>query len=194
MIEWLSSLLGQKSPLQQELHLAGNAKAIFSGFSALLTLTTNKFTAPFQDDMPFPFKLLLVAMTAGEAFLLPALGMEPVRIVTILLVTGVIALLLYLICYWVWGYKKIVDVPAGFFRAQRYKEVTILGGLRLRAAAQAHTGGDAAKIQTFLADNAYDQDVLWSRPSRLPVQIVAVLAYATAVVSLTGVLWAVTLG
>ena len=189
MNAWLDAIFGG-SPTQPLPELAGNAKALFMAISGLLTVVTNKFIAPFQDDMPFPLKLLLIALVVAEAFVLPTLHLSRNETILWSLGIGVAALLVYLICYWLWGYKKVVEVPRRFLRRGGYKEVTILGGLRLLPEAQRHTGGDTAKVQTFLADNQYNRDAVWSRASRLPVQIVAVLSYSIAICSLTGVLFA----
>src|SRR5579859_7742835 len=79
--------------------------------------------------------------------------------------------------------SRSAAVKAGWFRTNiKYSQVKILGGLWKTPAAKS----SSRNTQDFLADNAYDQDKVWPRVSRLPAQIAAVLSYIIIVVSLMG--------
>jgi hypothetical protein len=167
----------------------GGVKTLYSALSGLLTLLLGKTkAAPFEDDMPVPMKAVLVCLSLAEILIIePAkntLGAELLAVY--LAVALVLSLVIYLTLYYMFGYDKIIAaVKAGWFRTNiKYSQVKILGGLWKTPAAKS----SSRNTQDFLADNAYDQDKVWPRVSRLPAQIAAVLSYIIIVVSLMGLL------
>ncbi len=167
----------------------GGVKTLYSAVSGLLTLLLGKTkAAPFEDDMPVPVKAVLVCLSLAEILVLEpaksAMGAE--RLAEYLAAALILSLLIYMAVYYLFGYDKILaTVTSGWFRTSiKYSSVKILGGLWLTPAAKS-----SPRIpQDFLADNAYDQDKVWPRISRLPVQLAAVLFYFIIVLGLMGLL------
>jgi hypothetical protein len=168
------------------------AKPLYAAVSGVLTLLLGKsHVSPFDEDMPVPMKTVLVCIAIAEIYLIDSVkGMVGARwLIAMMALAVIVFLMIYLVTYQLFGYDKILPDPKkGWFGTTfRYKQVKILGGLWLQPAAQ-QAAAENQVMQDFLADNAYNQDLVWSRWSRAPVQIVAVLSYVLLVISLVGVL------
>jgi hypothetical protein len=165
--------------------LLSNAKVIFATISGILTLLIGRFAAPFEEDMPFPLKPVLVCLAVAEVFVMPDLAVHTGRVSMMIgLVASVLFfLLVYAGTYALYGYKKTVTVrhPILFWRGIN-KKVLILGGFRLMPVAAGHDPQD------YFEDSNYEQDSVWTRGSRFAVQIVTVLSYICLIVSLIGVI------
>jgi hypothetical protein len=168
-----------------------HSKLLYAAVSGIVTLLLGRTKlAPFKDDMPVPIKTILVCLAIAEILLLDHIkaAVAQTWLMTGLAVSILVFLLVYLGTYLLFGYHKILPVPSGgwFRKKLAYTDVKILGGIRLTPQAlNARTRG--RNPQQFLEDNQYDQDAVWTRWSRLPVQIAVVLSYVLLVVSLVGV-------
>lgn len=167
----------------------GGVKTLYSAVSGLLTLLLGKTkAAPFEDDMPVPVKAVLVCLSLAEILVLESakntIGAE--RLAEYLTAVLILSLLIYMAVYYLFGYDKILaTVKSGWLRTSiKYTSVEILGGLWKTPLAKS----SSRSAQDFLADNAYGQDKVWPRLSRVPVQIAAVLFYIITVMSLMGLL------
>jgi hypothetical protein len=173
------------------------AKPLYAAVSAVLTLLLGKsHISPFEDDMPVPLKTVLICLSIAVIFTLePAQNVLGVpRLLGWLGFSVVVSLALYLLVYQMFGYDKILaEQKKGWFRTfLKYRQVKILGGL-WRTAAAKEAAARNRTAQDFLADSAFNQDQVWSRTSRAPVQLLAILSYVVLVISLIAII-AVSLG
>ena len=166
-----------------------HSKTIYVIASGLVTLLLGRSRfAPFEDDMQFHLKPILVCIAIAVAFLAGGAGLASSTWMIVLVTALIVLVVVYYGVYYKYGYNKVIMTTSGWwiFKKTKYKQFKVLGGLRLTPEAVTATAS-GRDVQTFFADCAYVQDDVWPRSSRIPVQITAVGIYFLIVLALLAI-------
>jgi hypothetical protein len=175
-------------PYQELLNAAKASKGLYMGLAAMVGLVMNVFVAPHEDDLPISLQVVVVVLLAAEGFVLPVWFPNQASLIAGLAVVAVVATILYVGAYWIWGINKIVERPHRLFRRPGNQQVRVLRGLWRRPEARDNMTANHRSLQEYFADCGYRQNDVWSVWALAPVRLLALLSYVTAVAAYTGVL------
>ena len=187
-----SDLLAAAMTAHEVLAILGGIKPLFKAVTAAVTLIAGKFGFKYDSDLPAP---ILVVLAIAEVYALSLVQDAGDRDAVLKwLVIGLVASsIVFLLVYRYLSYLKTVDkMPAWWqFWRTRYPQIRIVGGYwLLPAATRAITENDLTTAEYF-AGVAFDEDRVWSRPSRALAWLTLVVTYFILILTAVGTLFLV---
>jgi hypothetical protein len=174
------------------LAIMGGIKPLFKGASALVTLIAGKFVFKYDSDLPAP---ILIVLAVAEVYSLSLIQNASDRdaVLKWIIIGLVVSSIAFLVIYRYLSYIKTVDqMPARWqFWRPRYLQIRIVGGYWLRATAKQAIQTNNTTTAEYFAGVSFNEDRLWSRPSRALAWLTLVVTYFILILTAVGTLFLV---
>lgn len=168
----------------------GGIKPVFQGVSAIVTLVIGKFALKFDEDLPPHYLIVLAIIEIWSLSFLVETADQ--RTVLLWLVGGlVMSAIVFVWIYKFGSFYKIIDSKRRWWRfwKPRYGTIMIVGGFQLLPKAKSIIESENIPTQEYYAGVAYDEDRVWSRPSRYLARLTLIVSYFVMILCAVGLLF-----
>jgi hypothetical protein len=167
-------------------------KYVVSAAGVLIAFLFDKNLGPAEDDLPMRFKIILVAPVVVAVYYAQRVRAEQrPDFVPYIFGLLIVAIMIYMSLWLLFGYKKVVAVPKKWWRpwaaAYTYKDTRVMGGA-LRQDTKQVIDRERISVQEYFEGTAYNQDRVWTPSSRALLQVILVLTYVAVALFYTGTL------